>query len=77
VTNYTDNSAVLGQKYYYRTKATNDSGDSAYSNIAGGMRLPPQVFVGGAIAVDTIWDSGVHYVVTNSVAVNAGVTLSI
>src|SRR5439155_26754636 len=76
-TNYTDSSAVLGQKYYYRTKATNDSGDSAYSNIAGGTRQPPQVFLGGAIAADTIWNSGVHYVVTNSVTVNAGVTLTI
>ncbi|HXT41884.1 MAG TPA: immunoglobulin domain-containing protein [Candidatus Angelobacter sp.] len=77
VTNYTDTSAVTGQKYYYRAKATNGSGESAYSNIAGGTRQPSQVFVGGAIATDTIWNAGVQYVVTNSVTVNTGVTLTI
>ena len=77
VTNYTDSNAVLGQKYYYRVKAANSSGESAYSNIAGGTRQSPRVFVGGAIAADTIWNSGVHYVVTNSVTVERGVTLTV
>src|SRR5439155_1644435 len=63
--------------YYYRVKAANSSGESAYSNIAGGARQSPQVFVGGAIAADTIWNSGVHYVVTNSVTVERGVTLTV
>jgi hypothetical protein len=77
VASYTDDGAVLGQKYYYRLKATNSSGDSAYSNIAAGGRQSAQVFVGGAIAANTIWESAAHYIITNTVAVNAGATLTI
>jgi len=77
VTNYTDGDAVQGQKYYYRLKATNSSGDSAWSNLAGGRRQLAQVLVGGAIAADATWIAGAHYIVTNSVTVNAGSVLTI
>ena len=77
VTSYSDTGAAQGQKYYYRLKATNGSGDSAYSNIAGGTRQAPQTFVGGTIAVDTTWNAGAHYVVTNSITVSANATLTI
>ena len=37
-TNFTDSTAVLDQKYYYRARATNGSGDSPNSNIAAATR---------------------------------------
>ena len=40
-TNFTDATGVLGQKYYYRARATNDSGVSHVSNLATGTRQPP------------------------------------
>lgn len=76
-TNYTDNGAGSGQKYYYRLRATNSSGDSPYSNITGGTRQAPASDVGGTISGNTTWYAGVHYIVTNSVTVSAGVTLTI
>lgn len=74
---YTDNSAVLGQKYYYRVQHTNYVGSSPYSNIGTGARQAPTVNVGGTIATDTVWASGSHYVVTSSITVAAGATLTI
>jgi hypothetical protein len=40
-TNYIDSSAVLGQKYYYRVRASNGPGTSPLSNIASGLRQAP------------------------------------
>src|SRR5262249_12253755 len=74
---FKDTTALQGVKYYYRAKATNSSGDSAWSNIAGGIRKARQTLVGGVVAADTAWSAGSHYVVTNSLTVAAGVTLTI
>jgi hypothetical protein len=40
-TNYIDSSAVLGQKYYYRVRASNGPGISPLSNVASGLRQAP------------------------------------
>jgi hypothetical protein len=37
-TNLTDSTALFDQKYYYRARATNGSGDSPYSNLAAATR---------------------------------------
>ncbi len=76
-TNFADTTGVLGQKYYYRVRATNDSGLSPVSNIASGVRQAPIIFIGGTISANTLWASGVSVVVTSSITVNAGVTLTI
>ena len=76
-TSFTDATGAVGQKYYYRARATNDSGASQVSNIASGMRQPPVLFVGGTIGASTIWPSGISVVVTSAVTVASGVTLTI
>jgi hypothetical protein len=76
-TNYTDATALLQQKYYYRVQHTNYVGLSPYSNIGGGTRLGATIFVGGTISVNTIWPAGSTIIVTSSVTVAASATLTI
>ncbi len=76
-TNYTDATAFIQQKYYYRVQHTNYAGLSPYSNIGGGTRQGATIFVGGTISANTLWPSGSIIVVTSSVTVAASVTLTI
>ncbi len=76
-TNYTDATALLGQKCFYRVQHTNYVGSSPYSNLGSGTRQGPVLYVGGAISVNTVWPVGVSVVVTSSVTVAAGITLTI
>jgi len=76
-TNFTDSVGLVGQKYYYRVRATNDVGVSPLSNIASGARQAPVIFVGGAISANTVWGAGVTVIVTSSVTVAASATLTI
>ncbi|MEO6035272.1 MAG: thrombospondin type 3 repeat-containing protein, partial [Verrucomicrobiota bacterium] len=76
VTNYFDATAVLGAKNYYRVHASNTSGDSDVSNLASATRQIPFVYVGGNIASNTFWSASSIYVVTSSVTVVSGFTLT-
>ncbi|MBN1674039.1 MAG: fibronectin type III domain-containing protein [Kiritimatiellae bacterium] len=51
VTTYTDSGLAAGTTYYYRVKASNANGDSAYSNVAGATTesaAQPQIAVSTA-----------------------------
>lgn len=76
-TTFSDAAALLNVRSYYRVKAVNSFGESSYSNTAGAERVSPQSYVGGAISVDQRWASGVDVVVTNTVTIGAGATLTI
>lgn len=74
-TSFEDTTAVLNQDYYYRVRATNASGRSAFSNIARGKIGPPGTIAGGTLAADTTW-SGIIFVRSN-VFVPTNVTLTV
>ena len=79
ITAHSDPSTVEDVLYYYRVRATNASGVSPYSNIAGAMRRTPTStnFVGVTISANTVWAAGTTVIATSSVTVLAGVTLTI
>ncbi len=76
-TNHVDESAIPGQKYYYRVQHTNYVALSRVSNMASGQRQAPVIYVGGQISVNTIWAAGTTIIVTSSVTVTVGTTLTI
>jgi hypothetical protein len=77
VTNFTDTTGLVGVKYYYRVRATNDVGLSPVSNPASGQRQAPVQMVGGTISSSTLWAAGTTIIVTSSVTVAASATLTI
>jgi hypothetical protein len=78
VTNVMDNITLPDVLYFYRVRATNSSGFSRYSNVASAIRRTANTIVGGTLAANTVWSpaSGM-IVVTSTVVVPAGVTLSL
>ncbi len=75
-TNFLDESALAGQKYFYRAQHTNYVAASPYSNIATGQRQDSgNRLVGGALATNVSWSGTI--VVTSSVVVPNGLTLTV
>ncbi len=74
-TNYSDVTAEIGQPYYYRVRATNNAGISAFSNPAKAALTGPSISVGGPLNGNTVW-AGTVYVVS-AVTVPGPFTLTI
>jgi hypothetical protein len=74
-TSYSDFTALLDQPYYYRVRATNGAGVSAFSNPSRAVLAGPVSFAGGALTSNTTWSSTVY--VTNAVTVPNPFTLTI
>jgi hypothetical protein len=75
VTSYADSTALVDQPYYYRVRAMNSSGRSAFSNPARGIIQSPAILAGGVLASNTIW-SGMVLVLSN-VIVPTNITLTV
>jgi hypothetical protein len=74
-TSYSDFTAQVDQPYYYRVRATNGAGVSAFSNPARAVLAGPVSYAGGALAGNTTWSGTVY--VTNAVTVPGPFTLTI
>jgi len=76
VTNFTDSSALIDRLYFYRVRATNASGASRFSNLAGAIRQMPMTLVCGTLAANTVWSpaNGMILVCSN-VIVPANISL--
>lgn len=74
-TSYSDFTAQFDQPYYYRVRATNQAGVSAFSNPARAVLSGPSSSVGGPLNGNTVW-SGTIYVVA-AVTVPGPFTLTI
>ena len=74
-TSYSDFTVQLDQPYYYRVRATNGAGVSAFSNPTRAVLAGPVSFAGGALTGDTTWSGTI--IVTNAVTVPGPFTLTI
>ncbi|PYJ01874.1 MAG: hypothetical protein DME25_17335, partial [Verrucomicrobia bacterium] len=78
VTNYTDSSALLAPLYFYRVRATNSSGSSRFSNIAGANRQPPVTLACGTLSRNLVWSpSNGMVVICSNVIVPANISLTL
>jgi hypothetical protein len=78
VRSFVDGSAALGQRYFYRARALNHAGRSAYSNVAGGTREDPVLVVGGVLTANTTWSPAMGTViVASNVTVPANISLTV
>lgn len=76
-TSWTDSTASLGQLFYYRVRATNNSGVSAWSNPASAKRQIPTTLVGGILASNTVWSPAMgHIVLLTNLTVPTNITLT-
>ena len=76
-TNYFDATGTPGQKYYYRAQHTNYISASPFSNLTSSQRVPNVIYVGGTISVSTVWPAGSTVIVTSSVIVSVGATVTV
>jgi Right handed beta helix region len=78
VTNYTDTSSLVEQRYFYRVRATNGSGNSRYSNIASAVRQAAVVYVGGVLTSNTVWSPAQGtYIVLSNIIVPTNLSLTL
>jgi hypothetical protein len=75
ITAYTDSNTLEDQLYLYRVRATNASGASPFSNIAGAIRQTPVILAGGTLTENTTWSGSV--LVRSNVIVPTNITLTI
>ncbi|HXJ59460.1 MAG TPA: right-handed parallel beta-helix repeat-containing protein [Verrucomicrobiae bacterium] len=78
-TSHVDASAALATRYFYRVRAVNDSGHSAYSNLSSGARQDAITYVReGTLNQDTTWSPAMGTIlVLGSVIVPTNVTLTL
>jgi hypothetical protein len=78
LTNFSDTTAAIGQRYFYRVRAANMLGRSRFSNLASAIRQEPVTVVGGTLMADTIWSPADGTIlVANSVIVPTNVWLTL
>jgi hypothetical protein len=78
VREYLDATAVVGQRYYYRVRAVNHAGHSAFSNPAAATRQDLMHVVGGVLTADTTWSPALGPIlVVSNITVPTNVTLTI
>jgi len=74
-TEYADTAVTSGTRYYYRVRATNGVGTSAYSGMAGALLPEAVIEAGGILATDATWSGRVA--VVSNVVVPQGITLTV
>ena len=65
-TNYTDSTALVNTTYYYRVKATNSAGDSAYSNEDSDMRPCTQTGTSDGNVSGWAWSDTIGWISFNA-----------
>ncbi len=75
VTNFSDFAVQMDQPYYYRVRATNSSGLSAFSNPSRALLSGPITYAGGTLSGNTHWSGTVY--VRSAITVPGPFTLTI